>query len=120
MKIKSFRYLLASALSVVAVAAVTSCKDDISDTLRSEAKIEPFNFTVTGVGVNPDKAAPVFRSRFSEDGDTIYIRVPEDYDVKGELNGAIPKFYLSMGASVTPLMTEPQDFSDPDNPLVYT
>lgn len=120
MKIKSFRYLLASALSLVAVAAVTSCKDDISDTLRSEAKIEPFNFTVTGVGVNPDKAAPVFRSRFSEDGDTIYIRVPEDYDVKGELNGAIPKFYLSMGASVTPLMTEPQDFSDPDNPVVYT
>lgn len=120
MKIQSFRYLLASALSVVAVAAVTSCKDDISDSLRSEAKIEPYNFTVTGVGVNPDKAAPVFRSRFSEDGDTIYLRVPANYDVKGELNGAVPQFYLSMGATVTPPMTEPQDFSDPDNPVVYT
>ena len=41
MKIKPLRYLLASALSVMAVAAVTSCKDDMSDTLRSEAKIEP-------------------------------------------------------------------------------
>lgn len=120
MKIKSFRYILASAIVISAAAAVTSCKDDISDSLRSEAKIENFNFTVTGVGVNPEKAAPVFRTRFSEDGDTIYIRVPEDYDVKGELNGAKPTFYLSMGATVSPAMTEPQDFSDPDNPVVYT
>ena len=120
MKIKPLRYLLASALSVMAVAAVTSCKDDMSDTLRSEAKIEPYNFTVTGVGVNPDKAAPVFRTNFSAGGDTIYIRVPENYDVKGELNGALPNFYLSMGATVTPPMTEAQDFSDPEHPVEYT
>ncbi len=120
MKIKSFRYILASALSLIAVSTVTSCKDDITDTLRSEAKIEQYSFTVTGVGVDPDKAAPVFRTSFSADGDTVYIRVPEDYDVKGELNGAKPKFFLSMGATVTPPMTEPQDFSDPDNPVVYT
>lgn len=117
------KYSLLSALAFgMAVVSFSSCDDDTpSDMARAEAKIENQSFTVTGTGASrPDGVASSYRTSFSEDGHTIYIRVPEDHDVKAELNGAKPKFFLSLGASVEPPMTEPQDFSDLDNPVVYT
>lgn len=121
MKLKNISRIAALSLAFATMTAVTSCKDDISDDLRAEARIEPYSFTVTGTGkTNPDKGAPVFRTTFSDDGHTIYIRLPENYDPAVELKGATVQFFLSMGASVTPIMAEPQDFSNPDNPVVYT
>ena len=120
MKFKYTTRFLGLVAAAAAFVGLTACNDNISDDLRAEAKIEPYSFTVQGTGLgDPEKPAPVFRTTFSDDGHTIYIRVPENTDVKAELNGAVPTFYLSMGATVSPKMTEPQDFSDLDNPVVY-
>lgn len=119
MKLKYSTQVFGLTLGVFSMFAFASCKDDPSEMLRSEAKIEQFSFTVTGVS-DGDKESREFRTSFSADGDTIYIRVPENANPAVELNGAVPKFFISMGASVTPSMNEPQDFSDLDNPVVYT
>lgn len=119
MKLKHTTHLAAIGLSVASMLFSVSCKDDdITSALSSEAKIENYAFIVSGASV--DGVSRDFRGTFSADGDTIYIRVPENADLKTELNGATPKFFISMGASVTPPMSEPQDFTDPDNPVVYT
>lgn len=117
------RYTILGVCALAAAFVTSSCDDDdVTKQLRSEAKIEQFSFSVTGTGLqNPDKAdIPTFRTSFSEDGHTIYIRVPENIDPAIELKGATVQFFISAGATVEPSMTEPQDFSDLDNPVVYT
>lgn len=117
-------YILLGAFAIATAFVSASCNDDdMTKKLRAEAKIEQYAFTVKGTGLqHPDEPekTPTFRTSFSEDGHTIYIRVPENIDPALELNGAVPQFFLSMGATVEPRMTEPQNFSDLDNPVVYT
>lgn len=68
------------------------------------------------------RGAKTFKCRLGDDGDIhkFYIRISPFVDAKDYLANATPSFCLSMGAKVEPPMTEPQDFSDPDNPVVYT
>lgn len=111
MKIKNILYTLVAGVLAVGTA---SCSDDIDKELRSEAEILPFGFTVTNT------EGKTFQTKFSDDGSTIYIYINELSDPKEVLKNAVPTFCLSMGATVTPPMNEPQDFSDLDNPVIYT
>ncbi len=120
MKLKYYSIIVALGLSLASI-SVTSCKDDMTEQLRGEARIEAASFTVTGTGLTfPTKEPPVFRTSLSEDGHTFYIRVPENYDPQLEIKGVTPRFTLSMAATVEPAMSVLQDFSDLDNPVVYT
>lgn len=116
MKLKHIKNLFAFAAVAVSAISFSSCKDDITETLQSQAFIEPDAFYVTSA-VNNTR---IYKAVLSDDGTKFSIRLPQNVDPKEELVGAKPKFYLAMGASCTPLITEPQDFSDPDNPVVYT
>lgn len=68
------------------------------------------------------QAGKTFKCRPANDGDPhkFYIRISPFLDAKDYLTNATPKFYVSMGATVTPPMTQSMDFSDPDNPVEYT
>lgn len=106
------------ALAAVAVSAISfpSCKDDITETLETEAYIQPGAFYVVSA-VDKNRQ---YEAVLSEDGSTFTIRVPQNVNAEEELNGAVPKFYLSMGAIVKPDITEPQNFFDTENPVIYT
>lgn len=112
MKLK--HYILTAALTAALLPVTTSCSDDMSEQLRSEAKIESYAITVKSSTGN------VYQTKVSEDGHTIYIKINPFIDIAAELSEATPTFYLSMGATVTPPMTEAQNFSDLDNPVEYT
>ncbi len=108
---KSYKYLLG--ISAVALGVVmASCDDDMSSKLRSEARIEPYGFTVTSPNGN------VYQAKY--EGNNIYIKINPFIDPTTELVGAVPNFVLSMGATVEPTMSDPQDFSNLDEPVVYT
>lgn len=55
------------------------------------------------------RSGDYFSSRMSND--TIYIKVNPQKDVNYELDGVVPKFFISMGATVTPDPSEPQNFA---------
>lgn len=116
MKTYHIKSILAFAAVAVSAMSFSSCKDDISETLESEAYIQPEAFYVVSA-VDKNRQ---FQAVLSEDGSTFTIRVPQNVDPEAELNGAVPKFYLSMGAIVKPDITEPQNFFDTENPVVYT
>lgn len=116
-----------SALLGLCTVALPSCEDDMTTDLRSEARIEGYGFTV----VSPPKYDEVktdsviqqprtFKVQPGNDPHHLYVRISPFLDPKDYLIDAQPAFCLSMGATVTPPMTEPQDFSNLDSPVEYT
>jgi len=73
------------------------------DRLCSEAQIIT-SFKVKGT------SGSVFNGVF-DDNNVIILKVSPYLDAEEELNGAIPTFYLSKGATVTPDPSEPQNFA---------
>lgn len=117
MKFNYSKYLVAFAAVVASAMAFSSCKDDdSSDKLMTDAYIEPDAFYVVSA---VDKTR-IYKAVLSEDGSTFSIRLPQNVDPATELTGATPRFYLSMGALCEPALSEPQNFADPENPVVYT
>ena len=114
MKLNSKQFLTAAAALLAVIAS--SCKDDITDTLSERAYIEPDAFYVPSA---VDKTR-VYKAQLNATQDTFFIRVPQNVDPVAELTGAVPLFYLSLGGSVTPAMTDAQNFADLDNPPKYT
>jgi len=89
--------------------SLTACNDD---RLSSEAKII-YSFKLTGT------SGKVFNGTF-EDNNVITIKLsPYLVDADEELNGAVPVFYLSKGATVAPDPSEPQNFAQADG-VKYT
>ena len=67
------------------------------------------------------RQSKVFKVKPStENGNVFNIRISPFLDANDYLTNAKPSFNLSMGATVTPSMTEPQDFSNLDAPVEYT
>jgi len=121
------RYIIYSAIFGIGAVMMSSCDDDMTEELRSEARIESFGFTVESPAVpDPDdpsnilQQAKTFKVRPGEDSHRFYIRISPFLDAKDYLTNAKPKFCLSMGATVTPDMNEAQDFSNLDAPVEYT
>lgn len=115
MKLNYSKQFLTAAAALLTVLA-SSCNDDLTDSLSENAFIEPDAFYVPSA---VDKTR-VYKAQLNATQDTFYIRVPQNVDPVAELTGAVPMFYLSLGASVTPAMTDAQNFADLDNPPVYT
>lgn len=115
MKLNYSKQFLTAAAALLAVLA-SSCKDDITETLSQSAYIEPDAFYVPSA---VDKTR-VYKAELNATQDTFFIRVPQNVDPVAELTGAVPMFYLSLGASVSPAMTDAQNFADLDNPPKYT
>lgn len=115
MKLNYSKHFLTAAAALLAVLA-SSCKDDLTDSLSETAYIEPDAFYVPSA-VDKNR---VYKAQLNATQDTFYIRVPQNVDPVAELTGAVPQFYLSLGASVTPVMTDAQNFADLDNPPKYT
>lgn len=115
MKLYNSKYYLTAVAAAVAVLA-SSCKDDVTDALSKGAYIEPDAFYVPSA-VDKNR---VYKAELNATQDTFFIRVPQNVDPVAELTGAVPNFYLSLGASVTPAMTDAQNFADRDNPPTYT
>lgn len=115
MKLNYRKHFLAPAAALLAVIAC-SCNDDVTDTLSKGAYIEPDAFYVPSA---VDKSR-VYKAELNATQDTFFIRVPQNVDPVAELTGAVPLFYLSLGGSVTPPMTDAQNFADLDNPPKYT
>ena len=121
------RYLLYGAAVAATATAMTSCSDDLTDDLRSDAHIESFGFTVESPAIYEEdgttlkKPAKTFKVRLSEEDDHLFqVRISPYLDHDLYLANCVPTFCVSMGAKVDPPMTEPQNFSDPENPVVYT
>lgn len=118
------RTIIYTAFLGLGISAFTACEDDITEDLRSEATIEPYGFTVVSAEFTDEngvKHAPkTFKVKPDETGNVFNIRISPFLNAEDYLSNATPKFCLSMGATVTPPMTEPQNFADPDNPVVYT
>ncbi|MDE6704219.1 MAG: hypothetical protein K2K00_11165 [Muribaculaceae bacterium] len=114
MKLNSKQFLTAAAALLAVLAS--SCKDDVTDTLSARAYIEPDAFYVPSA---VDKTR-IYKAQLNATQDTFFIRVPQNVDPVAELTGAVPSFYLSLGGSVTPPMTEAQNFADLVNPPKYT
>lgn len=114
MKLNSKHFLTAAAALLAVLAS--SCKDELTDTLSERAYIEPDAFYVPSA---VDKTR-IYKAELNATQDTFFIRVPQNVDPVAELTGSVPKFYLSLGGSVTPPMTEAQNFADLDNPPKYT
>lgn len=114
MKLNSKHFLAAAA--VLSAVLASSCKDEMTDVLSERAYIEPDAFYVPSA---VDKSR-VYKAELNATQDTFFIRVPQNVDPVAELTGAVPKFYLSLGGSVTPAMTDAQNFADLDNPPKYT
>lgn len=114
MKLNHSKYFLTAAALFAVLAS--SCKDDITDELSEKAYIEPDAFYVPSA---VDKTR-VYKAQLNATQDTFFIRVPQNVDPVSELTGAVPRFYLSLGASVEPAMTDAQNFADLDNPPKYT
>lgn len=88
---------------------ITSCNDD--NDVISQASKEAY---ILGSGKNDcfrvtGKSGTEWKSRMSND--TIYIQVSPNVDVNEELDGVVPKFFISMGATVTPDPMTPQNFA---------
>ena len=115
MKLNNSKYYLTAVAAAVAVLA-SSCKDDVTDALSKGAYIEPDAFYVPSA-VDKNR---VYKAELNATQDTFFIRVPQNVDPVAELTGTVPMFYLSLGASVTPAMTDAQNFADRDNPPSYT
>lgn len=79
-----------------------SCEESLSEKLGREANIM-ISFKVTGT------SGTVFNSAIGEND--IKIKVSPYLDAAEELKSAVPVFYLSKGATVTPDPTEPQNFA---------
>ncbi len=115
MKLNYSKHALTAAAALLAVLA-SSCKDDITDTLSEQAYIEPDAFYVPSA-VDQTR---IYKAQLNATQDTFFIRVPQNVDPVKELTAAVPKFYLSLGATVTPAITEAQNFADRDNAPKYT
>ena len=115
MKLNNSKYYLTAVAAAVAVLA-SSCKDDVTEALSKGAYIEPDAFYVPSA-VDKNR---VYKAELNATQDTFFIRVPQNVDPVAELTGTVPMFYLSLGASVTPAMTDAQNFADRDNPPTYT
>ena len=115
MKLNYSKHALIAAAALLAVLA-SSCKDDVTDSLAKEVYIEPGAFYVTSA-VDQSR---VYKAELNATQDTFFIRVPQNVDLVNELTDAVPTFYLSFGATVTPAMTDPQNFADRDNAPKYT
>ncbi len=116
MKFRYNKHIFAFAIGAVAAMSLYSCKDDSTDVLITQAYIEPDAFFVESAS---DKNVS-YKAVLSEDGSKFSIQLPENLDPEKELNGAKAHFYLSMGATCTPALSEVQNFADLDNPVVYT
>lgn len=114
MKLNYSKYFLTAAALFAVIAS--SCKDDITDELSENAFIEPDAFYVPSA---VDKTR-IYKAQLNATQDTFFIRVPQNVDPVAELTGAVPQFFLSLGASVEPAMTDAQNFADRDNPPKYT
>ena len=115
MKLNYNKHFLTAAAVLLSVLA-SSCKDDITETLSESAYIEPDAFYVPSV-VDKNR---VYKAELNATQDTFFIRVPQNVDPVTELTGAVPKFFLSLGGTVTPPMTDAQNFADLVNPPKYT
>lgn len=105
--------LLASLFSVAVLS--TACSDDITEKLKSEAAIEQ-DIPITVV----NDEGTVFNTKWSDDGTTLLIKVNPYMDPSVLLASCRPTFYVSMGATIEPSPTIPQNFGDPDNLVSYT
>lgn len=105
-------YILTAAFTAALLPLTTSCSDDMTEGLRSEAKIENYGITFKS------SSGMVFKGKV--DGNIIYIKINPYIDASTDLTEVTPTFYLSMGATITPPLSEVQDCSDPDNPVIYT
>ncbi len=120
------RYFIYSTIIGSTAVILSSCDDDMTSDLRSEARIENFGFTVESPAVYAEngtdivRPAKTFKVRTLDDPHHFYVRISPYLDPKEYLTDARPTFCLSMGATVTPEMTLPQDFSDLDKPVEYT
>ena len=103
---KLYKLILSSCILSIG-AGFSSCSDDMFTEDGKQAFILGSNdkdcFSVVG------KSGTTWRSRM--DGNTIYIQLSPEVDPVEELDGVVPKFYLSKGATVTPDPTEPQNFA---------
>ncbi len=103
------RILLSIAIASSVGVVLTSCNDD-NDVIAQASK-EAF---IMGSGKNDclkvtGNSGMIWKSRMSND--TIYIQVSPTVDVNEELDGVVPKFFISMGASVEPDPEIPQNFA---------
>lgn len=121
------QYIIYPTLLGLATTVFSSCEDDMTGELRSEARIENYGFTVVSPAIydteDPSKivqASKTFKVRQGSDPHHFYVRISPYLDPKDYLTNAQPTFCLSMGATVTPSMTEAQDFSNLDSPVEYT
>lgn len=100
---KNLIFNIYSMLALCCIVSFGACKDD---DLNSEAEIT-LSFSVEGtVG---DKPA-VFRGVINGDN-TVTIKVSPYIDAEEALKSAVPTFYLSKGATVTPDPDIPQNFA---------
>ncbi|MCD7970408.1 MAG: DUF5018 domain-containing protein [Alistipes sp.] len=93
---------------VLALCMITSCSDD---KLSREAEIL-YSFMVTS-----EVTGREFNSVIEDN--SIVIKVSPLLDAEEELSSAVPKFYLSKGATVSPDPGKPQDFTREEG-VVYT
>ncbi|MCM1532878.1 MAG: DUF5018 domain-containing protein [Ruminococcus flavefaciens] len=122
------KYILYAATVGVMMGSLTACDDDMTADLRSDANIESFGFTVSAPAVydpeDPTKeirAAKTFKVKpDANDPTKFYVCISPFLDASEYLTNCRPQFYLSMGATVNPPMTESQDFSHLDAPVEYT
>lgn len=118
---KIYNNFFAASAVCVALLAITACDDYDYDTQLARTDITS-TFSVKS------EAGNLYSS--SIDGDKITLKINPFADVETELNGAVPVFYMPMGATCSPSPLEPQDFTkevkytitsgDGKNTRVYT
>ena len=93
--------IISAAICLGGACGLVSCSDFDYDEQLERTDIS--EFSVKSVG------GTVYKSTI--DGDVITIKVNPMADVETELKGAMPYFYLPMGATCAPSPVDPQDFT---------
>lgn len=102
---KSYYKLFAASAICAATLAITACNDyDYDSELARAEIIGPFSLQ-SATDVNTYYTSSI-------EGDVITIKINPFADVESELNGALPLFYLPMGATCSPSPVEPQNFNE--------
>ena len=100
---KLYNNFFATLAVCVVSLGITACNDYDYDTQLARTDI-------TGPFTLKSASGNVYTS--SIEGDIITVKINPFADVESELNGALPSFYLPMGATCSPSPTEPQNFTE--------
>lgn len=101
---KKLNSILLLGIAVSSIFSLGSCKDEsLSEKLGHEAKIM-ISFKVRG------ENGTIFNSSIGDDN-IITVKISPYLNAEEELKAAVPIFYLSKGATVTPDPSLPQDFA---------